>query len=128
MSNDGTSSLSRSLSVLSKLLVGTRKGPSGERVRRLKKLEKRIGVKFTDLSLLEQALTHRSYSHVTSQTRNDSNERMEFLGDSVLGLAVSQFLYLEFPDRSEGALSKMKSLLVSRNVLSSVSRNVGIGE
>jgi ribonuclease-3 len=128
MTNEATSTLSRSLSALGKLLVGTRKGPSGDRVRRLKKLEKRIGVKFTDLSLLEQALTHRSYSHVTSQTRNDSNERMEFLGDSVLGLAVSQFLYLEFPDRSEGALSKMKSLLVSRNVLSSVSRNVGIGE
>ncbi len=53
---------------------------------------------------------------------------MEFLGDSVLGLAVSQFLYLRFPDRSEGALSKMKSLLVSRKILSSVSRDIGVGE
>jgi ribonuclease-3 len=116
------------MSVLGKLLVGTRKGPSGARVRQLKKLQRTIGVRFTDLSLLEQALTHRSYSHVTSQTRNDSNERMEFLGDSVLGLAVSQFLYLRFPERSEGALSKMKSLLVSRKVLSSVARDAGLGE
>ncbi|HMB70042.1 MAG TPA: ribonuclease III [bacterium] len=128
MSNNGSNTLTRGLSVLGKLFVGSRKGPSGERVRRLKKLQKRIGVRFTDLSLLEQALTHRSYSHVTAQTRNDSNERMEFLGDSVLGLSVSQFLYLEFPDRSEGALSKMKSLLVSRKVLSTVSRLVGLGE
>lgn len=128
MSNNGSNTLTRSLSVLGKLFVGSRKGPTGDRVRSLRKLQKRIGVRFTDLSLLEQALTHRSYSHVTAQTRNDSNERMEFLGDSVLGLSVSQFLYLEFPDRSEGALSKMKSLLVSRKVLSSVSRTIGLGE
>jgi ribonuclease-3 len=116
------------MSVLGKLFVGTRKGPSGDRIRQLKRFQKSIGIRFTDISLLEQALTHRSYSHVTSLSRNDSNERMEFLGDSVLGLAVSQFLYLKFPDRSEGALSKMKSLLVSRKVLSSVARDVGFGE
>jgi ribonuclease-3 len=116
------------MSVIGKLFAGSRKGPSGQRVRQLRKLQKLIGVRFTDLSLLEQALTHRSYSHVTSQTRNDSNERMEFLGDSVLGLAVAQFLYLRFPERTEGALSKMKSLLVSRKVLSAVSRDAGFGE
>jgi ribonuclease-3 len=128
MTTKKTSTLKAGLSVIGKLLTGTRKGPTGERVRRLKKLEKQIGVNFTDLLLLEQALTHRSYSHVTSQTRNDSNERMEFLGDSVLGLAVSQFLYFRFPERSEGMLSKMKSLLVSRKVLSSVARDLGLGE
>jgi ribonuclease-3 len=128
MSNNETSALRRGLSVFGKLLGGSRKGPSGERARHLGKLQKRIGIRFTDLSLLEQALTHRSYSHVTAQTRNDSNERMEFLGDSVLGLCVSQFLYLEYTDRSEGALSKMKSLLVSRKVLSLVARNIGLGE
>ncbi|NNE43268.1 MAG: ribonuclease III, partial [Gemmatimonadetes bacterium] len=128
MSNNGSSTLQRGVSILGKLFGGLRKGPSGERVRHLRKLQKRIGVRFTDLSLLEQALTHRSYSHVTAQTRNDSNERMEFLGDSVLGLSVSQYLYLEYADRSEGALSKMKSLLVSRKVLSAVSRNIGLGE
>jgi ribonuclease-3 len=128
MTANKSSALQRSLSVLGKLFAGTRKGPSGSRVRKLRKLQQHIGVRFTDISLLEQALTHRSYSHVTAQTRNDSNERMEFLGDSVLGLSVSQFLYLRFPDRSEGALSKMKSLLVSRKVLSTVSRDVGLGE
>lgn len=127
MSNN-QSALRNSLSVLGKLFLGTRKGTSGERARLLKNCQRTIGVRFTDLSLLEQALTHRSYSHVTSQTRNDSNERMEFLGDSVLGLSVSQFLYLRFPERSEGALSKMKSLLVSRKVLSSVARECGLGE
>ena len=116
------------MSVLGKLFVGTRKGPSGPRVRQLKRLQRQIGIRFTDLALLEQALTHRSYSHVTSRTRNESNERMEFLGDSVLGLSVSQFLYLRFPERSEGALSKMKSLLVSRKVLSGVARDTGLGE
>jgi ribonuclease-3 len=128
MKDRKTSVIRRGLSVMGQLFVGTRRGPSGERVRQLKKLERMIGVRFNDLGLLEQALTHRSYSHVTSQTRNQSNERMEFLGDSVLGLAVSQFLYLRFPERSEGALSKMKSLLVSRKVLSSVARDAGLGE
>jgi ribonuclease-3 len=128
MSTKQSNTLSRSMSVIGKLFAGSRKGPSGQRVRQLRKLQKMIGVRFTDLSLLEQALTHRSYSHVTSQTRNESNERMEFLGDSVLGLAVAQFLYLRFPERTEGALSKMKSLLVSRKVLSAVSRDAGFGE
>ena len=128
MTDNTTAILRRGWSVFGKLVAGTRKGPSGERVRQLKKLQKQIGVRFLDLSLLEQALTHRSYSHVTSRTRDASNERMEFLGDSVLGLAVSQFVYLQFPDRPEGALSKMKSLLVSRKVLSSVSRDAGLGE
>lgn len=128
MDSKTSSILQRGWSVFGKLVTGTRKGPAAERVRRLRQFEKTIGVRFTDILLLEQALTHRSYSHVTSQTRNASNERMEFLGDSVLGLAVSQFLYLRFPDRSEGALSKMKSLLVSRKILSSVSRDIGVGE
>jgi len=128
MSTKQTNTLSRSLSVIGKLFTGSRRGPSGQRVRQLRKMQRLMGVRFTDLSLLEQALTHRSYSHVTSQTRNESNERMEFLGDSVLGLAVAQFLYLRFPDRTEGALSKMKSLLVSRKVLSAVARDAGFGE
>jgi ribonuclease-3 len=128
MASKTSSILQRGWSVFGKLVTGTRKGPAATRVRQLRQFEKRIGIRFTDILLLEQALTHRSYSHVTSRTRNASNERMEFLGDSVLGLAVSQFLYLRFPDRSEGALSKMKSLLVSRKILSSVSRDVGVGE
>ena len=128
MTDNTSAILRRGWSVFGKLVTGTRKGPSGERVRQLKKLQKQIGVRFLDLSLLEQALTHRSYSHVTSRNRDASNERMEFLGDSVLGLSVSQFVYLQFPDRPEGALSKMKSLLVSRKVLSSVSRDAGLGE
>src|SRR4030095_21059 len=127
MTDNTSAILRRGWSVFGKLVTGTRKGPSGERVRQLKKLQKQIGVRFLDLSLLEQALTHRSYSHVTSRNRDASNERMEFLGDSVLGLAVSQFVYLQFPDRPEGALSKMKSLVVSRNVLSTVSREAGLG-
>lgn len=128
MTDNKPSAIQRGVSVIGKLFVGSRKGPTGERARGLRKLQKRIEVRFTDVTLLEQAITHRSYSHVTSQTRNDSNERMEFLGDSVLGLAVSQFLYLKFPDHSEGALSKMKSLLVSRKVLSSIAREIGLGE
>ncbi len=128
MTDNTSTILRRGWSVFGKLVAGTRKGPSGDRVRQLRKLQKQIGVRFLDLSLLEQALTHRSYSHVTSRNRDASNERMEFLGDSVLGLAVSQFLYLQFPDRPEGALSKMKSLLVSRKVLSEVSRDNGFGE
>ena len=92
----------------------------------LHRLEKRLGVKFKNLSLLECALTHRSY--LARATDGEiSNERMEFLGDAVLGLVVSAFLYGKFPEEREGRLTKMKSLVVSGAVLAQRADGLGLG-
>ena len=68
--------------------------------------------------MLKLALTHRSYLSVTGQGPRESNERLEFLGDSVLGLVTSEYLYRRRPDEHEGQLTKTKSLLVSKAILS----------
>lgn len=90
-------------------------------------LEVKLGYQFKDRSLLTNALLHRSHIHVTGQDREQSNERLEFLGDAVLGLVVNEELYHSFPDRSEGDLTKMKSLLVCGARLSEVATNFDLG-
>ena len=82
---------------------------------------------FKDLALLKLALTHRSYLSVTGQGPRESNERLEFLGDSVLGLVTSEFLYRRHPDEHEGQLTKTKSLLVSKAILSRRALRIGLG-
>jgi len=89
-------------------------------------LERRLGYRFRRQELLERALTHRSYSNERSLAHN--NERLEFLGDSVLGLIVVEWLFREHPEVDEGELSKLKAHLVSERVLARVARSVGLGE
>lgn len=91
-------------------------------------LEAKLEYSFTDTSLLRNALLHRSHVHVTGQDRERSNERLEFLGDAVLGLVVNEDLYQKYPDRSEGDLTKMKALLVCGARLSEVAgeRDLGV--
>ncbi|MFH2051614.1 MAG: ribonuclease III [bacterium] len=90
-------------------------------------LERRLGYVFRDRSLLTNALLHRSHIHVTGQDREQSNERLEFLGDAVLGMVVNEELFHRFPDRSEGDLTKMKSLLVCGARLSEVAVDFDLG-
>ena len=85
------------------------------------------GITFRRPELLKLALTHRSYLSVTGQGPRDSNERLEFLGDSVLGLVTSEFLYGEHPTEHEGQLTKTKSLLVSKAILSRRALAMGLG-
>lgn len=77
---------------------------------------------FADQSLLERCLTHAS----VARTRLESNERLEFLGDAILGAIVCEMLYHRFPDEPEGELTRIKSSLVSRHTCASVSRELGI--
>lgn len=91
-------------------------------------LQQKLGHTFSDTSLLANALLHRSHIHVAGRAREESNERLEFLGDAVLGLVVNEMLYREYPDRSEGDLTKMKSLLVCGARLSEVAKVHDIGE
>jgi len=90
-------------------------------------LEAKLGYPFRDRTLLATALRHRSHIHVTGQDREQSNERLEFLGDAVLGLVVNEELFRRYPNRSEGDLTKMKSLLVCGARLSEVATEFDLG-
>ncbi len=74
------------------------------------------------------ALKHRSYLNLTNESRIHSNERLEFLGDAVLDLVVTHFLYTKFPNKTEGHLSKVKSVLVSKPVMADLAVDMSLGE
>jgi ribonuclease-3 len=94
----------------------------------LASLESKLGYQFARQQLLENALLHRSHIHVTGNHRIESNERLEFLGDAVLGLVVNEHLFAHYPDESEGDLTKMKSLLVCGARLSEVGGVLALGQ
>lgn len=85
------------------------------------KLENLIGYQFQDLDLLEQALTHRSRG-----ARN--NERLEFLGDSILNFVITRSLYERFPEAAEGQLSRLRARMVRRNTLAEIAREFSLGD
>ena len=85
-----------------------------------------LGVPDLDPELLTHALTHRSFAYENGQVPN--NERLEFLGDSVLGLVVTDALFTTHPDLPEGQLAKLRSAVVSAKALAVVARTLGIGE
>lgn len=87
-----------------------------------------LDVQFHDQELLRRALTHRSSLQGNGDDVTESNERLEFLGDSVLELIVNEHLYAKFPHKREGDLTKMKSLLVSRSVLARRADKMNLGE
>lgn len=91
-------------------------------------LEKNLGYAFRDVSLLHQALTHGSYVHETPRQDLGDNERLEFLGDAVLELCVTDLLLIRYPDHREGSLSKGRSALVNEQVLATLARQFHIGE
>jgi ribonuclease-3 len=86
-------------------------------------IDKKLGYRFKNPSLLKTSLTHSSFANEASV---ESNERLEFLGDAVLGCVVARFLYDRFPEASEGMLSRMKSALVSRVNFARFARELGI--
>ncbi|HTH13370.1 MAG TPA: ribonuclease III [Spirochaetia bacterium] len=102
-------------------------GLKPERKKLLKQFEKSSGVRFKNEALLDLAFSHRSYSNENADHR-DNNERLEFLGDSVLGLVVSSYLYHVLSDRAEGDLAKIKSFVVSEEILSGLAKNLGIDQ
>ena len=90
-------------------------------------LESELGLQFRNKQLLEQALVHRSFVNEQGWSPSDSYERMEYLGDAVLELAISEELYRRCPGMPEGELTKGRSLLVCRETLARVSRNSNLG-
>ena len=91
-------------------------------------LQQSLGAVFRNPALLEQALVHRSYLNEVPEQEIESNERMEFLGDAVLGLVVSEKLYRDYPTLSEGQLSQIRSLLVRWDTLAEAARRIDLGD
>lgn len=94
----------------------------------LKDLQKKLGFKFKDENLLKQALVHRSYLNENPSFETGHNERLEFLGDAVLELVVTEFLYLKFTDRPEGDLTSWRASLVNSKMLYEITPALGIEE
>lgn len=93
-------------------------------------LEEKIKYKFFDINLLEVALTHSSYSNEKKSQGNnyESNERLEFLGDAVLEIVISEYLYKNYKNRSEGVLTKMRQYLVCEKTLSKIAAEIKLGQ
>ena len=94
--------------------------------RRVSSIEKALGIRFRDPALHEAALTHRSFAF--EQGIPITNERLEFLGDAVLGLVITDLAYRAFPDLSEGELAKLRAATVNMTILAEVARELGLGE
>lgn len=104
---------------------------SAARRRHLGELESRLGHRFKNSGLLDQALTHKSYSHEAgdaNQTTVPHYESLEFLGDSILGFVVSDFLYTTDPTLTEGELTKIRAQLVSAPQLAAISARLDLGK
>ena len=93
----------------------------------MKDLEAAIGYQFHDISLLQNALAHSSYANERWHNSLMSNERLEFLGDSILGMVVAEYLYRSFPDRPEGELTRMRADMVCEKTLAAVAGRIDLG-
>jgi len=108
-----------------KKTIGAKSAASCEQ--NLAMVQRIIGYTFSDETLLKLALTHRSY-HRQEGDERPSNERLEYLGDSVLGLVIADQLYHDHADMREGQLTKMKAMLVNETTLASIGRDIGLNE
>lgn len=94
----------------------------------IKDLEAALGYKFQDITLLQNALTHSSYANERWHNSLLSNERLEFLGDSILGMVVAAYLYHHFPDRPEGELTRMRADMVCETSLALIAGRLDLGK
>ncbi len=93
----------------------------------IKDLETAIGYRFQNITLLQNALTHSSYANEYWHNSLKSNERLEFLGDSILGMVVAEHLYRNFPDRPEGELTRMRADMVCEQALAAIADRLSLG-
>lgn len=94
----------------------------------LNELEAAIGYRFHNIGLLQNALSHSSYANERWHNSLMSNERLEFLGDSVLGMLVAHYLFRTFPDRPEGELTRMRADMVCETTLAEIANRLKLGE
>jgi len=93
----------------------------------IRDLETAIGYQFQNIQLLQNALTHSSYANERWHNSLLSNERLEFLGDSVLGMLVAEYLFHNFPNRPEGELTRMRADMVCERTLAGAANRIGLG-
>lgn len=94
----------------------------------IKDLENAIGYQFKDITLLQNALSHSSYANERWHDSLKSNERLEFLGDSILGMVTAEHLYRNFADRLEGDLTRMRADMVCEKALAAVAEKISLGQ
>ncbi len=94
----------------------------------IKDLESAIGYQFQNISILQNALAHSSYANERWHDSLKSNERLEFLGDSILGMVVAEYLYSRFPNNLEGDLTRMRADVVCETALAKVARKIELGK
>ncbi len=94
----------------------------------IKDLETAIGYRFSNIMLLQNALTHSSYANEHWHDSLKSNERLEFLGDSILGMTVAEHLYKNFPGRPEGELTRMRADMVCEASLAAIAQRISLGQ
>ncbi|TAK32124.1 MAG: ribonuclease III [Chloroflexota bacterium] len=94
----------------------------------LSSLQSALGIEFDDIRILQQSLVHRSYINENPDYPLASNERLEFLGDAVLGFLVAEYLYRSFPELSEGQLTQLRSSVVRMESLARIARGLNLGE
>ena len=94
----------------------------------IKDLETAIGYRFQNITLLQNALAHSSYANERWHNSLKSNERLEFLGDSILGMVVAEHLYRNFPDRPEGELTRMRADMVCEKALAAIAERIDLGQ
>lgn len=104
------------------------RAPNATPEERVSRLEERLGTTFSDRALAVTALTHKSYSNEHKLDACPDNERLEFLGDAVVDLAVGHRLMERFPEADEGELSKLRASIVNEDGLARVARAMGLGE
>lgn len=98
-----------------------------EEAKPIKEFEAKLGLKFNDPNILEQSLTHRSYVNENRSEETIHNERNEFLGDAVLELIISEYLFKTYPDNPEGELTSFRAAVVRTEALAEVSRELDVG-
>lgn len=95
---------------------------------KLRELESKLGITFVSISLLNQALTHSSYVHESRKHLLSDNERLEFMGDAVLKLVISEYLFDKYPDKAEGDLTKIRGTVISDVYLAEIARRLNLGK
>ena len=99
-----------------------------ERIRELEPLQKRLNYYFNDIEVLDTALTHSSYANEHNLHISKCNERLEFLGDTIVNIIVSQYLYKKYPFYPEGELTKIRAKVVCEHSLALVARSIDLGK
>jgi len=95
---------------------------------KINEVEEVLNISFSNKFLLERALTHKSFPNENKELNMKDNERLEFLGDSVLSLTVSTYIFKKFSEYPEGKLAKMRSVIVSEPILAKIAREINIGK